>query len=136
MELILAILTPFVQVIGLAIIFGIVELIRWAIGKHNEVELKKTWLEAEAKAQQKAREEQFKKSQLESSVKYSKLKELFEALKPYREAIVLKLNTPAEFDKYNKILALDVAYNEISSKYKFLNDNHFSDKLRNILAMP
>ena len=118
-------------------IFIIVVLV---INKRQNAKLEKERLEAEARArqeeQQKAREKQLREEQLRNSVKYNKLCELFEALKPYREPIILHLNTSAEFNKYNKMTALRVAYDEIFSKYKFLNDNHFLDKFEDILILP
>ncbi len=139
---------PSIIALVLAVIDGRIETalhiivfytIVWCVNKYYQAQLEKERLEAEAKArqeeEQKAREEQIKKTQLENSVKYNKLCELFEILKHYREPIILKLNTLAEFKKYDKMIALSVAYDAIFYKYVFFIENHFPDQLINILAI-
>ena len=113
----------------------IIAVVMTIVDNYHEKKLKAKLEKTRQEAQQKALEEQLKKEQLRNSVKYSKLLELFEAFKPYREPIVLKLNTSAEFKKYDKMSAVREAYNKIRSKYNYLNDNNFSDKLKNILAI-
>jgi len=114
------------------VLAAIVISVIWVINKRSNTKLENSRLEAESKARQ---DDQIKRIQLESSVKYRKLSELLETLKPYSEPIILRLNTLAEFKKYDKRVALDIAYDEICSKYKFLNDNHFSDRFKDILAI-
>ena len=76
-----------------------------------------------------------KTKELENSEKYKKLQELEKELTFYREPVLLKLDALPEFKKYDKKKALAATHTEIGEKYKFLEDNHFLGRLKQIDAI-
>ena len=106
----------------------------WLFDRRRQKQLEKQRKEDRKRLEEQTRREEKRRKQLEQSVKYNTLCRILNDLKPFRVSITLKLHSLNEFRMYNKAVALDVAYSEICAKYKFLADNHFLDKFKNVSA--
>ena len=71
-----------------------------------------------------------RKALLGKSEKFNTMIKLAKDLEPYNEPIELELKSFEQFNRYNKTVALDRAYGEIYSKYRFLYSNNFEERLK------